>query len=142
MWYEVSAPTWPARALYDTSCGFPTWEERVVEHLPPRPRLESKLDAALAHRLTVVVADAGFGMSPLRPIALEDGAEGEHGGWTHRVRRVDTGAGPTWELHRLRDAGWELMHTPTSFRCARWTWVSPRGARRSRPARCGSGSGR
>ena len=26
--------------------------------------------------------------------------------------------------------------------CARWTWVSPRGARRSRPARCGSGSGR
>ncbi|HEY8472886.1 MAG TPA: BTAD domain-containing putative transcriptional regulator [Natronosporangium sp.] len=65
MWYEVSAPTWPARALYDTSCGFPTWEERVVEHLPPRPRLESKLDAALAHRLTVVVADAGFGKTTL-----------------------------------------------------------------------------
>ena len=78
-------------------------------------------DPALAgrtHAVTVVtldgrrlLADAGFGMSPLRPIALEDGAEDEHGGWTHRVRRVDTAAGPTWELHRLRDAGWELMHT-------------------------------
>jgi arylamine N-acetyltransferase len=79
-------------------------------------------DAALAprtHAVTVVtidgerwLADAGFGMSPLRPIPLRDGAEDDAGGWRHRVRRVDTGAsGPAWELHRLRDGGWELMHT-------------------------------
>jgi ATP/maltotriose-dependent transcriptional regulator MalT/DNA-binding SARP family transcriptional activator len=33
--------------------------------LPPRPRLESLLDGALAHRLTVLVADAGFGKTTL-----------------------------------------------------------------------------
>lgn len=75
--------------------------------------------AGRTHAVTVVtlegqrlLADAGFGMSPLRPLPLEDGAVDEHGGWTHRVRRVDHGAaGASWELHRLRDAGWELMHT-------------------------------
>jgi DNA-binding SARP family transcriptional activator len=36
-----------------------------VRKLPPRPRLESLLDGALAHRLTVLVADAGFGKSTL-----------------------------------------------------------------------------
>ena len=57
------------------------------------------------------LADAGFGMSPLRPIPLRDGAEDDAGGWPHRVVRVEGGAGgPTWELHRLRDGGWELMH--------------------------------
>jgi ATP/maltotriose-dependent transcriptional regulator MalT/DNA-binding SARP family transcriptional activator len=65
MGYEVPAAARVELGLYDTSCGFPTWEERVVEHLPPRPRLESRLDAALAHRLTVLVADAGFGKTTL-----------------------------------------------------------------------------
>jgi DNA-binding SARP family transcriptional activator len=36
-----------------------------VTELPPRPRLEAALDGALAHRLTVLVADAGFGKSTL-----------------------------------------------------------------------------
>lgn len=75
--------------------------------------------AGRTHAVTVValdgerlLADAGFGMSPLRPIPLADGAEDEYGGWRHRVRRVPTGAaGPVWELHRWRDSGWELMHT-------------------------------
>ena len=75
--------------------------------------------AGRTHAVTVValagerlLADAGFGMSPLQPIPLADGAEDEHGGWRHRVRRVETGeAGPVWELHRRRDSGWELMHT-------------------------------
>ena len=75
--------------------------------------------APRTHAVTVVnldgerwLADVGFGMSPLRPIPLRDGAHDDTGGWEHRVRRVDTGAsGPAWELHRLRDGGWELMHT-------------------------------
>jgi ATP/maltotriose-dependent transcriptional regulator MalT len=65
MWYEVLADPRLDRDLYDTSCDFPTWEELVVEQLPSRPRLESTLDAALAHRLTVLVADAGFGKTTL-----------------------------------------------------------------------------
>lgn len=65
MWDEVLADTQSTAALYDTIGGFPIREERVVEHLPPRPRLESKLDAALAHRLTILVADAGFGKTTL-----------------------------------------------------------------------------
>jgi len=54
-----------------------------------------------------LLADAGFGMGPLRPIPLEGGAEDEHRGWRYRVRRAEYG----WELQRLREAGWELMHT-------------------------------
>lgn len=82
-------------------------------------RVGDPRSAGRTHAVAVVdldgqrlLADAGFGMSPLRPLPLEDGAVDEHGGWTHRVRRVDDGAaGPAWELHRLRDSGWELMHT-------------------------------
>lgn len=59
-----------------------------------------------------LLADPGFGMSVMRPIPLEDGAEDEHRGWRHRVRRADPAvAGPGWELYRLRSSGWELMHT-------------------------------
>lgn len=77
-------------------------------------------DAAAAARTHFVVevvldgrrllADPGFGMSLLRPIPLEDGAEDDQNGWRYRVRRppVDDRA---WELHRLRDGGWEVMHT-------------------------------
>ena len=75
--------------------------------------------APRTHAVTVVrldgerwLADAGFGMSPLRPLPMRDGAEDDAGGWPHRVRRVDGGpGGDTWELYRLRDGGWELMHT-------------------------------
>jgi arylamine N-acetyltransferase len=57
-----------------------------------------------------LLADPGFGMSVLRPIALEDGIEEDQDGWRYRVRRIDGGhAG--WEMHRLREDGWELMHT-------------------------------
>lgn len=59
-----------------------------------------------------LLTDPGFGMSHLRSILLEDGAEDEYLGWRYRIRRVVPGlAGPTWEMHRLREAGWELMHT-------------------------------
>jgi N-hydroxyarylamine O-acetyltransferase len=59
-----------------------------------------------------LMADPGFGMSVLRPIPLQDGAEDDHRGWRHRVRRADPSvAGSGWELHRLRQSGWELMHT-------------------------------
>ncbi len=56
-----------------------------------------------------LLCDPGFGMSLLRPIPLEDGAEDDYlPGWRHRVRRTDAGA---WELWRLRDLGWEVAHT-------------------------------
>ena len=59
-----------------------------------------------------LLADPGFGMSVLRPIPLQDGAEDDYRGWRHQVRRADPDvAGPGWELHRLRQSGWELMHT-------------------------------
>jgi len=59
-----------------------------------------------------LMADPGFGKSVLRPIPLQDGAEDDYGGWRHRVRRADSAvAGPGWELFRLREIGWELMHT-------------------------------
>lgn len=59
-----------------------------------------------------LLADPGFGMSLVRPIALVDGAEDDHLGWRQRVRRVELGPGAGgWELHRHREAGWELAHT-------------------------------
>ncbi|MQA95535.1 MAG: arylamine N-acetyltransferase [Streptosporangiales bacterium] len=54
-----------------------------------------------------LLCDTGFGMSVLRPIPLADGAEDDHGGWCYRVDRND-GA---WEMRRLRDEGWLMMHT-------------------------------
>ena len=59
-----------------------------------------------------LLADPGFGMSVMRPIPLFDGAEDDHHGWRYQVRRADPSvAGTGWELHRLREKGWELMHT-------------------------------
>ena len=57
-----------------------------------------------------LLADPGFGMSVLHPIVLEDGVEEEQAGWRYRVRRAP-GEEVAWEMHRLRDGGWELMHT-------------------------------
>lgn len=55
------------------------------------------------------LCDPGFGMSLLRPLALEDGGEDDYlPGWRHRLRRTPDGA---WALHRLREAGWEVAHT-------------------------------
>ena len=78
-------------------------------------------DPALAPRTHCVVlvtldgerllADPGFGMSVLRPIPLEDGAEDDHGGWRYRLRAVPVGTGRGWALERWRDGDWELMHT-------------------------------
>jgi arylamine N-acetyltransferase len=53
-----------------------------------------------------LLCDAGFGMSLLRPIPLEHGAEDGYLGWRYRVRRGDG-----WQLHRWRDGGWMMMHT-------------------------------
>lgn len=58
------------------------------------------------------LCDPGFGMSIVRPIPLEDGVKVDQDGWAYRLRRVDTPAsGATWEMWRLREAGWEIMHT-------------------------------
>jgi len=54
-----------------------------------------------------LLCDPGFGMSLLRPIPLEDGAEDEQEpGWRYRVRRTAGG----WALDRLREQGWEVGH--------------------------------
>ncbi len=59
-----------------------------------------------------LLADPGFGLSILRPIPWEDGAEDDHGGWRYRlVRTYSPGVGPGWELQRWRKRTWERMHT-------------------------------
>ena len=71
MWYEDRREQPARRGLYDTEVGSGNPDRarhrrsRAVKELPQRPRLESVLDGALAHRLTVLVADAGFGKSTL-----------------------------------------------------------------------------
>ena len=56
-----------------------------------------------------VLCDPGFGMSLLRPIRMADGAEDDYlPGWRHRLRRTDAG---DWALFRLREEGWEAVHT-------------------------------
>jgi arylamine N-acetyltransferase len=57
-----------------------------------------------------VLADPGFGMSVLRPIELRDGVEEDQDGWRYQVRRLN-GDDAVWEMHRLREGGWELMHS-------------------------------
>ena len=49
-----------------------------------------------------LLADPGFGMSVLRPIALADGAEDDHGGWRYRLVPYPLGSGRGWALHRWR----------------------------------------
>ena len=58
-----------------------------------------------------LLADPGFGMSVLRPIPLEDGAEDDYGGWRYRLRALAIGAGRGRVLERWRDEHWEPMHT-------------------------------
>lgn len=53
-----------------------------------------------------LLCDTGFGLSRLRPIALAEGAEDAHRGWSYRVRRTDGG----WALDRHRDGAWEVTH--------------------------------
>ncbi len=65
--------------------------------------IEVRLDGAL------LLADPGFGMSPLHPVELVDAAETDTGGW--RYRAVQVPDVPAWQLHRWRDGRWELMHT-------------------------------
>lgn len=57
-----------------------------------------------------LLADPGFGLSLLRPIPLEDGAQDDYEGWTYRVRSLSLGNGRGWALYRRRGSGWELMH--------------------------------
>ena len=59
-----------------------------------------------------LMADPGFGLSVLRPIPWQDGAEDDHGGWRYRlVRTYSPAVGPGWELQRWRGETWERMHT-------------------------------
>ncbi|MDZ5621362.1 arylamine N-acetyltransferase family protein [Nocardioides bizhenqiangii] len=55
-----------------------------------------------------LLCDPGFGMSLVRPVALEDGAESDQRGWPYRVTRTPDGG---WGLHRRREQGWEHTHT-------------------------------
>jgi len=55
-----------------------------------------------------LLCDPGFGMSLLRPLPLEEGAESDQDGWAYRVVRTEAG---DWGLHRRREDGWELTHT-------------------------------
>jgi arylamine N-acetyltransferase len=55
-----------------------------------------------------LLCDPGFGMSLVRPVSLEDGAESDQRGWPYRVTRTEDGG---WGLHRLREQGWEHTHT-------------------------------
>jgi arylamine N-acetyltransferase len=53
--------------------------------------------------------DPGFGMSLLRPIPMNDGAEDDYpSGWRYRLRRTDAG---DWALYRMREEGWVIAHT-------------------------------
>ena len=87
-----------------------------------------------------LLADPGFGMSVLRPIPLEDGAEEDHGGWRYRLRSVPVGTGRGWALERWRDGDWELMHThdelPVRPSTSRSATTSPARSRRSTSATC------
>ena len=58
-----------------------------------------------------LLADPGFGMSFLRPLALAEGATDDVAGWSYQLRELRTGEVRAWELSRWRDEGWELMHT-------------------------------
>ncbi|MEQ6902497.1 arylamine N-acetyltransferase [Nocardioides sp. YIM 152588] len=53
------------------------------------------------------LCDPGFGMSLIRPIPLSDGVEADHYGWRSRVAAAPEG----WELHRMRDGGWQRLHS-------------------------------
>ncbi|MEV0714015.1 arylamine N-acetyltransferase [Asanoa sp. NPDC050611] len=58
------------------------------------------------------LADPGFGHSLLHPIPLADGAHDDHRGWSFRLARHDSpDTGKAWQLQRLRESGWEVMHT-------------------------------
>lgn len=89
----------------------------VVRHLgrvssPTSVNARTHLVAVVSVGGETLLADPGFGMSLVRPIPLVDGAEDDHLGWRQRVKRVALGPGAWgWELHRYREAGWELAHT-------------------------------
>lgn len=58
-----------------------------------------------------LLADPGFTLSLLRPIALRDGVTDQQDGWAFQVRATRLGPVPGWQLHRMRGAGWDLVHT-------------------------------
>jgi arylamine N-acetyltransferase len=56
-----------------------------------------------------LLCDPGFGMSLLRPIPMEEGAEDDYPpGWRYRMRRTAAG---DFALDRHRDGHWEVSHT-------------------------------
>lgn len=81
-------------------------------------RLARVGDPALAGRTHLVVIVTlygrrwlwypGFGLSLLRPLPMDDGAEEEQEG---RSFRLVAGPDDTWALHRRTSGDWELLHT-------------------------------
>jgi N-hydroxyarylamine O-acetyltransferase len=81
-------------------------------------RVGDPTEAARTHMVVAVdvedervVCDPGFGLTLLRPLPLRDGASTSYGGWSYRLRAAPAGEVPAWELLRLHDDEWELMHT-------------------------------
>ena len=93
--------------------------QRLRYHVVRRlGRVGDPRSAARTHMVAVVSLDAerllidpGFGLSPLRPIPLRDGAQHDHRGWIFDIHeRNDLGV-ESWELRRLTSTGWESQHT-------------------------------
>ncbi|WTW92099.1 arylamine N-acetyltransferase [Streptomycetaceae bacterium NBC_01309] len=56
-----------------------------------------------------LLSDPGFGMSLLRPVPMEDGAQDDHLGRRYRIEADHDH--DTWAMRRWRDDGWQMMHT-------------------------------
>jgi N-hydroxyarylamine O-acetyltransferase len=85
-------------------------------------RVGDPINTARTHMVVTVsidgdelLADPGFGLSTIRPIALADGADDDYLGWPLQVREVPEGVGRSWELHRLGQDGWDYLYTIDSL---------------------------
>ncbi|MGL6235535.1 MAG: arylamine N-acetyltransferase family protein [Segniliparus sp.] len=80
-----------------------------VECRSARVRMGAKKITGLSHAVVwaevdglAYACDVGFGVGPLEPVRLEDGARSVVGRWEHAIRREDG----EWVLSGLREDGW------------------------------------
>ncbi|RJQ79410.1 arylamine N-acetyltransferase [Pseudonocardiaceae bacterium YIM PH 21723] len=91
----------------------------TVKPLIGRVRYDTDVIPARTHALTLVtldgrqwLTDVGFGIDALAaPIELADGAESEHNGWHHQLRREHWLGSPHWTLHLLRGQEDTLLYS-------------------------------